>query len=1010
MINEGGFISLIQAPDGFIWMGAFGALAAYDGETYRYFAFDPKDSTSVTFGDLVQLAYDNRGYIWAGSNIGGVSALNLQTGKCVNYYSTPSDLSTIAGDAVSGLTIDRQGNVWVATNNFALSRIDSAGLITRFGPALPDTAKSYADAGSLNEIIEDRRHDGMFWVNSRYGLYRFLAQSNSFQLIKPSRMGSEVEMEFVDIVQDHAGRLWLSTYAKGLWCYDPALDSWREFKAVSGAAESRITNVVRDLICTRDNRIIGTSHSEGLWIVDADSDSLNIYAPPDNDVMSYILGSPAIMEDAQGDLWLGRRKLIRLTERTPPFGYFRFSPYLSTRVKGNWQREYVDDPVTGNFFIGTSTGDGLLEVNMKSGSVIPHRYKANESETVYDVLMEAIALAGDTGVWIGSADGLLFYDRRSGSVRKVVDDDPDRADFLNSLIRSIIVDERGDLWMASDRRGLVRWNPGTGSWKQFLDPVPGNSGILREVRKSPRGELWLAFDEDVAVLDPGSGRMTFVPHGRSGTGLSMHVVREIELDSAGDAWVSTMGGGINRVTLNADGTFLFRYFTTSDGLPSAFVYELEIGNDGRIWAGTREGLAVIDPVTEGIMAYNATDGLGFNARGGALHQLRSGEILSGGRGGFHFAHVDSLELNSQVPRPYLYQLETADGTSLLSFIDQVQVSIGPSDNFFTVTWGAIAFDETPKTRYAYKLEGFDDDWVIAGDRTFARYAKLPGGDYVFRLKAANDQGQWSDELAMLHVHIVPPFTRTIWFYLLVAAAVLALLYAFYRIRVRRVRRESELKAQFDRELAQVEMHALRAQMNPHFLFNSLNSINRFIVKNDSKAASKYLTRFSRLIRLILDNSKSNKVTLANELEAIRLYVELESLRFDDKFSFELEVADNVEPENVEIDSMILQPYIENAIWHGLMHKDGHGTLHVSISRNHTALTCVVEDDGVGRAKAAELKSKSAVKEKSYGMKITSDRLRMLNNENQAGASVEVTDLVNASGEPSGTRVKINLPC
>jgi sensor histidine kinase YesM len=349
-------------------------------------------------------------------------------------------------------------------------------------------------------------------------------------------------------------------------------------------------------------------------------------------------------------------------------------------------------------------------------------------------------------------------------------------------------------------------------------------------------------------------------------------------------------------------------------------------------------------------------------------------------------------------------VETADSTMLLASLSNAQLRIGPSDNFFTVTWGAISFEETPRIRFAYMLEGFDDDWIAAGDRKFARYAKLPGGSYTFKLKAMNDRGEWSEELGMLNVQVSPPFVKTIAFYVLVGAAILAILLAIYTIRVRRIKRESQLKAKFERELAQVEMHALRAQMNPHFLFNSLNSVNRFIVKNDPKSASKYLTRFSRLIRLILDNSKSNKVTLANELEAIKLYVELESLRFDDKFTFEMSVDENVEPDNIEIDSMILQPYIENAIWHGLMHKDGHGKLKLSISRNHASLTCIVEDDGVGRTKAAELKSKSAVKDKSYGMKITSDRLRMLNSESQTNASVEVTDLA------QGTRVRITLPC
>ncbi len=212
------------------------------------------------------------------------------------------------------------------------------------------------------------------------------------------------------------------------------------------------------------------------------------------------------------------------------------------------------------------------------------------------------------------------------------------------------------------------------------------------------------------------------------------------------------------------------------------------------------------------------------------------------------------------------------------------------------------------------------------------------------------------------------------------------------------------------KMADVEMQALRAQMNPHFIFNCLNSINRYIVKSDQATASLYLTRFAKLIRLILDNSNSKTVTLTNELEALRLYIEMESIRFEKQFSYTIRVDDSVHPDSIYVPPLIIQPYVENAIWHGLLHKESAGHLLVHICcGSKSVLECIVEDNGVGRDKAKELKSKSASNKKSLGMKLTEDRLALLNKKAELNASVEIIDLKNETGEAAGTRVILKIP-
>ena len=228
------------------------------------------------------------------------------------------------------------------------------------------------------------------------------------------------------------------------------------------------------------------------------------------------------------------------------------------------------------------------------------------------------------------------------------------------------------------------------------------------------------------------------------------------------------------------------------------------------------------------------------------------------------------------------------------------------------------------------------------------------------------------------------------------------------LKVERLKKE-QASADFKSRTAELEMQALRAQMNPHFIFNSLNSINGFILKNDPEAASDYLTKFSKLIRLILQNSCSTSVPLDKELEALKLYIELELLRFEGQFGYLIQCHNELEVEDIEVPPLIIQPYVENAIWHGLMNKPTEGNLKISLHRENGLLFCEITDDGVGRKVAGELKSKSASKRKSLGMQITAHRLELINNVSKKETIVEVIDLFDGSGMACGTTVLLKIP-
>ena len=250
--------------------------------------------------------------------------------------------------------------------------------------------------------------------------------------------------------------------------------------------------------------------------------------------------------------------------------------------------------------------------------------------------------------------------------------------------------------------------------------------------------------------------------------------------------------------------------------------------------------------------------------------------------------------------------------------------------------------------------------------------------------------------------------------LLVAILVLALLSAVvvWNITLKRknekLRNESS-RTEWERLAMDLEMQALRAQMNPHFIFNCLSSINKFILKNEADRASDYLTRFSRLIRMVLINSQKAVISLEDEIEMLRLYIEMEQLRFKDRFGYTIIFSNDIKPANILIPPLLLQPFCENAIWHGLMHKKGEGQLSVSFAiTTKGILECVITDNGIGRAKADEIKKASGEERKSLGLKLTAERLAIFNEESGFKTSWQIQDMIDSNGEIAGTQVRLQI--
>jgi LytS/YehU family sensor histidine kinase len=290
-----------------------------------------------------------------------------------------------------------------------------------------------------------------------------------------------------------------------------------------------------------------------------------------------------------------------------------------------------------------------------------------------------------------------------------------------------------------------------------------------------------------------------------------------------------------------------------------------------------------------------------------------------------------------------------------------------------------------------------------------RYTNLSSGKYTFTV-LAEDNNQQRSEINTVNITIHSNFWQQFMPVIITMIAVTFVLWVFYRWRLHRHRQQAEQENAINRQFAELELQALQAQMNPHFVFNSLSAIQYFIAANEKQRADNYLSKFAMLMRQFLESSKTRYLNLHQELHLIRLYIELEQMRFPNRFEAEVTVAPDINPHTTLIPTMLLQPFVENAINHGLFHKMANGKLSLNITKNENQmLICTLKDNGVGRAAAKGIQQKAGKAYRSRAMQITSERLHALRVIEGYDVRIKVTDLENQDGSAAGTLVRITVP-
>lgn len=439
-------------------------------------------------------------------------------------------------------------------------------------------------------------------------------------------------------------------------------------------------------------------------------------------------------------------------------------------------------------------------------------------------------------------------------------------------------------------------------------------------------------------------------------------------------FIGTKGNG---VLIYNESNSIARY-TEREGLASNMVKFLASDNNGDVWVGTNRGISRLKKIdnnhykvntinlSEGLVSSEINqllvhDSLLFFATNKGLGQINIKEAFN--EGFIIPTYIEGLSINST---KYKF-----DSVLFLNY----------NQNFIQITYKGINVKSEGRILYKYRLEGLDSTWTYSKN-TFVQFTTLPPGNYKFVVYALNSEGQISSVPAEIKFCISAPFWKRWWFIAVLCLVLSILVYIIYERRIYLIQKQEEEKTAVNKRISESELKALRAQMNPHFMFNAINSIQNFVLKNDSRSAQKYLTKFARLIRSVLENSKHELVWLNKEVEALELYVELEALRASFCFDYEIIMEDSLNAENLFIPPMIIQPYIENAILHGIIPlSDRRGKLTIKFSKTGSVLKCVIEDNGIGRKKAKEIKKRKQLSHQSMGMTVTQDRIDILNEQN-----------------------------
>ena len=793
-LPQGNVQAMVQDQLGFMWLGTQDGLARYDGSRMRVYRPLDNDPTSISSGFVTSLVLDASGKLWVGTDNKGVNVYDPSTDKFTRYMHSAA-AGSLSSEGVNAILRDRKDRVWFAMTGGGLNRFDPAK-----GTFIEHTT---APLDNINVTSLDDDEAGNLWLGTaESGLLRWNPDDGKLTKYTTEGLaGAPIRA----VVVATKGAVWVGSEREGLYTIEPKTGAIVRHRHDPADPESITADHITAMFEDRNGGIwIGTNN--GLNRTDGSSRFVRYNHDPNNPTSLIYPWLSSIYQDRGGVIWVGAaaRGLSKFSPARHAFGHHR--------TRTDTANSFLED-ADGTLWVGTYHG-GLYKYERKARRVTTY-YTLGAPDAEGSIRLKSAWISDlhrdrKGMLWIATREaGLISFDTKTETYRQFRANPEDAASLPNDEIWDIWEDANGALWLATWGGGLVRYDLKTGTVSDFTveDDVGLTSNHLYRLYPDPKESkiLWIGTAKGGLVrFDTSAGTATSFRHKDEDlASLSSDDVLTMHREASGAIWVGTYGGGLNRLD-PATGKAQ-RFTSNTSNLTSDVVLGILADDDGKLWLSTNGGgLLQLDPASGKFLAFDSSDGVQDTEFGqGSFMRARSGELFFGGVGGFNAFFPRSIKLDSYVPPIALtgFKLfnEEVKLESPIWTAPPIEVSYADS---FEIQFAALDYAAPKKSRFAYKLEGFDDDFVET-DRPFATYTKLAGGNYVLRVRASNQHGVWNEQGIALDLSVEPPFWRT-WpafcVYLALIVIAIALFYRWQRGRVRQAEREGRL-AVVERDLA-----------------------------------------------------------------------------------------------------------------------------------------------------------------------------------------------------------------
>jgi ligand-binding sensor domain-containing protein/serine phosphatase RsbU (regulator of sigma subunit) len=832
-------MAITQDKNGFLWFGTQDGLNKFDGYRFSVFKTNERDSGSISDNFITSLSLDRDSNLWVGT----LSGLNVYNYSQNNFSKLNKPNKYFQSLKIFCSYIDKEGLLWVGTSN-GLSLLDPRS------KQFIDVKSKFSGLNTMSQksvlsIFQDSH--GNYWFGTSSGLVKYdPAAKNMQNFYYKGDQKSLSNNVILCFYEDKNRELWIGTL-NGLNKFHPEtetfshtffkeekdiLTSTKKNNAISG---SNIYSIVNNYGGNTIRCIL--EDEKGLFWIGTDME-LVIYNPKDGSFINYkkdLINPTGINDhfirsmyvDRSKNLWIGTlgNGLNKTNLKPKKFQHWQKKINNPFSLSENYVRSICEDE-SGNLWVGTLVG-GLNRFEKSSGKFFHYKKTAflspnsiNDDNTwsvCYDKKRK--------GLWVGTNNGLDFLDLATNKFTHYVHQENDPASISDNTIRYVYLDRKGQVWCGTEN-GLNLFLENTGTFRSF---TPSNSNISDHtvwcIREDKKGKLWLATNDGLNQFDPLLN--TFTVYKRKPgdlKSLSHNGVRTLCLDKDGYLWVGTQNG-LNRFDFL---TREFQRFNEAEGLPNPFIYAIVQDNDGLIWLSTNKGISAFDPQNESFKNYDIYDGLqDYEFNTNACFKSKNGDIYFGGPNGFNVFNPQKIPVNNFYPPIKITDIKVKDEPVALSKIKNDVLTLDYCEDIVFLEFSALDYTSPQRNHYMYKLEGFNEKWVDAGNVRFCTYTNLNPGNYTFLVSGSNVDGVWNPAITKLNIIINPPFWKTIWFYCLCGALLIVAVLFFIHWRTKSlIRAKVHLENTVKERTAVVELQKSELTQKNKDITDSINYAKR----------------------------------------------------------------------------------------------------------------------------------------------------------------------------------------